>query len=165
MGWALPASVGSMVAYPSTSHYCVIGDGGFMMTMQELAMIKHLELPLKVILINNGGYSMIKQTQEQWLERKYHASGSDDISFPNYEHVAKAFGLSYIKVSLPEEIDEALVYINKYPGAVLCDVIISSDARVVPQAKFGRSNEDMEPLLSREVFNSAMIIPPLPSSQ
>ena len=164
MGWALPASIGSMTAFPLTSHCCVTGDGGFMMTMQELATIRHHNFPLKIFLVNNGGYSMIKQTQEQWLNSKYVASSSEDITFPDYKQIAKAFGLDYIEINDAEEVKGAMVKINSCAGPVLCNVIISSDARVIPQVKFGCANEDMEPLLSRDEFSRAMIIPSLPES-
>ena len=160
MGWALPASVGSLVADLSVAHYCIIGDGGFMMTIQELSMVAHHKLPLKIIVINNSGYSMIKQTQEQWFDNDYVASGIDDISFPEFETIALGFGISFIRLSDPEEITTTLNYVNECDGPVMCEVIISPDARVIPQVKAGRANEDMEPLLPRNVFNDAMLICP-----
>ena len=108
---------------------------------------------------------MIKQTQEQWLANNYVASGMADISFPNFAEIAKGFGIKYVKISDPDEVESKLLEVRNYSGAVLCDVKIPSDARVMPQTKFGRANEDMEPLLPREVFNNAMIVSPLPSSK
>jgi len=164
MGWALPASIGSHAEYPLIDHYCIVGDGAFMMTMQELATVRHHNLPLKIFLINNGGYSMIKQTQEQWLESKHIASGLKDISFPSFEKVAKSFGFRYLELSETKEIDNTLNKVVTMTDPVFVNLIISPDARVIPQVKFGRANEDMEPLLSREQFHKAMIIPSLPSS-
>lgn len=164
MGWALPASIGSHAEYPLIDHYCIVGDGAFMMTMQELATVRHHHLPLKIFLMNNSGYSMIKQTQEQWLESKHIASGFKDISFPSFENVAKSFGFRYLELSKTKEVDNTINKVMKMTDPVFVNVIISPDARVMPQVKFGRANEDMEPLLSREEFHKAMIIPPLPSS-
>lgn len=164
MGWALPAAIGSMMAFRSTPHFCVVGDGSFMMTMQELATARHHGLPLKLFLINNGGYSMIKQTQEQWLGAKYIASSASDISFPEYENVAKSFGFSYVEIRSMEKIDPVLNMLSASEEPTIINVIISPEARVIPQVKFGRANEDMEPLLPRDVFNNAMIIEPLKSS-
>lgn len=164
MGWALPAAIGSMIACNETPHYCVMGDGAFMMTMQELATVRHHGLPLKLFLMNNGGYSMIKQTQEQWLGAKYVASSSTDISFPDYEYVAKSFGFSYMEIRSTEAMDSVLSILCESNAPTIVNVVIPPEARVIPQVKFGRANEDMEPLLPRDVFNDAMIIEPLQSS-
>ena len=107
---------------------------------------------------------MIKQTQEQWLESKHIASGSKDISFPSFENIAKSFGFKYLELTKTSEIDNTLSKVKKMSKPVFLNIIISPDARVIPQVKFGRANEDMEPLLPRKLFQKAMIIPALPSS-
>ena len=64
MGWALPASIAGGLVNPKSNTFCLVGDGSLMMNIQELATIKHLQLPIKIICFNNLGYSMIKQTQD-----------------------------------------------------------------------------------------------------
>lgn len=159
MGWSVPASVGAYFAAPKKPLVCVIGDGSFMMTLQELATVKHHAIPLKIILINNGGYSMIRQTQDQWLDARYIASSSEGgLSFPDFSAIAKAFGFSYVSIDLQEHIDSGLKTALSTSGPVLCNVRVPESARVVPQVKFGRPNEDMEPLLPRDLFSSSMLI-------
>ena len=162
MGWALPASIGSYFANQTGSIYCVVGDGSFMMTMHELATLKHHKIPVKIFLMNNSGYAMIQQTQDQWLGSNYYASSYEGgLSFPDYQCLAKAFGLKYCAIDGMSNLAEELNNINSMTDAVLCNVLIPKNARVSPQVKFGCPNEDMEPLLPRELFNQCMVIPPL----
>lgn len=160
MGWALPASIGSYFANNAGPIYCVVGDGSLMMTMHELATIKHHKIPVKIILMNNSGYGMIKQTQDQWLNSIYYASSYEGgLSFPDYSHLSNAFSLEYCEINSTNNLMEKLDHINSAPHAILCNVVISRNARVSPQVKFGCPNEDMEPLLDRDLFNECMIIP------
>ena len=166
MGWSLPASIGAYFSRKSDHIICIIGDGSLMMTLQELATVKQHKIPLKIILINNSGHSMIKQTQDQWLSSKYIASSLEGgLSFPCYKKLAASFDLEYFEVSDQEQLDLNLNSFFKTKKASLLDLHISPDGRVSPQVKFGRPNEDMEPLLPRDIFIENMIIKPLPISE
>jgi len=112
--------------------------------------------------MNNSGYAMIQQTQDQWLNSNYSASSHEGgLSFPNYRSLANAFDLSYFEIYKDLDIGDAIKKVIGLEGPVLCNVIIPDKARVVPQVKFGRPNEDMDPLLPRDIFNKCMIIPPI----
>lgn len=153
MGWALPAAIGSYFAKSEGQIVCVIGDGSLMMTLHELATLKHHNIPIQIFIMNNSGYSMIKQTQDQWLDSKYHASSHEGgLSFPNYEALAQAFNLRYSIISSEEILNSFLLDDEIHLGPSICNVVISDKASVIPQVKFGHSNEDMEPLLPREEF-------------
>ena len=162
MGWALPASIGANFADNSKEKICIVGDGSFMMTMQELATVMHHNIKLKLIIINNHGYSMIKQTQDQWLDSNYVASSEEGgLSFPKYSKISEAFDLKYLELSKSKDIDDILNQFLNSNDSILLNVKIPQSARVKPQVKFGRPNEDMEPLLPRKVFLENMIINPL----
>lgn len=164
MGWALPASIGSFFAKKEGLINCVVGDGSFMMTMHELATLKHHKIPIKIFLINNSGYSMIQQTQDQWLESRYSGSSNEGgLSFPDYREIAKAFTLDYMEIDSESDLESKIQYVQDSERGFLCNVIVPPLSRVSPQVKFGRPNEDMEPLLPREIFNKAMIIKPINS--
>ena len=161
MGWALPASIGGYYADLGKSPIItIVGDGGFMMTSYELATAMHNNIPLKIFIMNNQGYSMIQQTQDQWLDSNYYASSKQGgMSFPDFQKLSKAYNFKYFE--LKDDSDLHLVEeIIAYPKALICNVFIDSDFRVTPQVKFGRPNEDMGPLLPREMFNENMIIDP-----
>ncbi len=162
MGWSLPASIGSYFLGKDKHTICIIGDGSLMMTVQELANLKQYNIPLKIILINNAGYSMIKQTQDQWLSSKYVASSTQGgLSFPNYKDLARAYNIEYLETDKANYLTEAFKKLFKSKKSFLLNLRISKEARVNPQVKFGRPNEDMEPLLPREFFRENMIIEPL----
>ena len=161
MGWSLPAVTGIFHTGQFKQINCFVGDGSFMMSIQELAVIKHFNIPVNIFLINNSGYSMIKQTQDQWLGGKYAGSDSyKDLSFPDFASIATSFGFEYEKIDTRHDTLELLTssFLNRL-APKLIEVIVGSDARVIPQVKYGRPNEDMEPLLSSVLFSDLMLIP------
>lgn len=166
MGWALPAAVGASFADPPTPVVCVSGDGSLMMNIQEMATVARHELPIKLVLVNNGGHSMIQQTQDQWLGSRYLASTVEGgLAFPDFGRVARGFGWETRRITRNAELAAGLAAALDTPGPVLVDVEIPAAHRVVPQVKFGRPNEDPEPLLPREEFLAQMIVAPLPCSR
>ena len=161
MGYALPASIGALMANPKKNITCVAGDGSFMMNIQELSTVREYNLPLKIILINNEGYSMVKQTQEQWLGGKFYATSKGyGLSFPNFKKIAEAFNIEYIKIKNNDELTKLKVLKNQ-KKALFIEIIVDENERVIPQSKFGYPIEDSEPLLPREEFRANMIIDPI----
>ena len=163
MGWALPAAIGGY--YASLKHQstiiAIVGDGSFMMTSYELATVMHHNIPIKIFIMNNQGYSMIQQTQDQWLDSNYHASSEEGgLSFPNYKKLASTYNIKYFELN--SEKDFSLINeIMNDGNPLICNVCIDKDFRVTPQVKFGKPNEDMGPLLPRDMFKESMIIEPI----
>ena len=159
MGWSLGAALGCHFAEPDRPLLVIIGDGSIMMTLQELASIRKHSIPAKIFLLNNSGYAMIQQTQDQWLGSRYVASSlTGGLGFPNFGQIGHAFGYKHIEISERTDIPEILRSNLESDDPVLFEVVIPPSARVVPQVKFGRPNEDMEPLLPRDVFSAQMLI-------
>lgn len=105
MGFGLPGAIGAHFANPNRQIVCLNTDGAIMFNLQELQLVKHHRIPLKLFIFNNSGYGMIKISQENLFESRL--SGSDTstgISFPNFESVAATFGLKYSKVHSIEEL-------------------------------------------------------------
>ena len=99
MGYALPGSIGASIALNKKSIICVTGDGSLQINIQELASVIYYQLPIKIFLINNHGYNMIKQTQEQWLNSRYEASTAESgLAFPDFLKVVKAYVFKLFKV-------------------------------------------------------------------
>lgn len=165
MGYALPGSIGACFALHKEQVICVTGDGSLQMNIQELATVMKHELPIKIILINNGGYSMVQQTQEQWLNGRYEATSTESgLSFPDFLKVAKAYGFRTNSIGSNREITRKLKEAINHPGPFFCNVKISHKHRVIPQVIFGRSIEDPEPFLDRKEFFDNMIVKPHESS-
>ncbi len=94
MGWALPAAIGGALALGGHRVTCVSGDGSLMMNVQELATIMRRRLPIFLLVINNGGYGMVQQTEEQWLGgRHIGTSYEGGLAFPDLEQLAAAFSI------------------------------------------------------------------------
>ena len=166
MGWSIPALVGGLIANPQKPAICIVGDGSFMMSIQELATLSNLSNSVRILLIDNSGYSMIRQTQDQWLKSNYQASSQlGGLNFPNFEKVSMAFGFEYLEINNESEIDSILEKFWEGGNHKILRIVISPETRVIPQVKFGRPNEDMDPLIQRKIFLDKMLIKPLPISQ
>ena len=161
MGYSLPASIGACTA-SSKPVTCIIGDGGIMMNIQELSTIAKYNLPIKIFIINNQGYGIIKQTQDTWLESRYFASNFEfGLKFPNFKKIAEACGLKAETIRNHSEISEKIRRVFNTDGPILCDVKIKPDSKIVPKLEFGRPIEDSSPLLGRKEFFENMIVRPL----
>lgn len=162
MGYGLPAAVGACFALDRKRIICVTGDGGLMMNIQELSTVLHHQLPVKIFVLDNHGYSMIQQTQDQWLNSKYEASSeSGGLGFPNFHELAKTLGFHAIKIESNREAGDKIQAFLDAPGPGFCTVELLPEERVIPQVKFGRPIEDPEPLLPRSEFLASMLIEPL----
>ncbi|MDF2511444.1 MAG: thiamine pyrophosphate protein [Herbinix sp.] len=169
MGFALPGTIGV--------HYgcgrpivAIIGDGSIMMNLQELQTIQYNRIPVKIVVINNNVYSVIRTRQEEQF--RFRTIGTDPgngVSCPDFAKVASCFGLEYIKIDNKENLCEKLCDVYKIEGAVLCEVICeeeqeylhSSYARNVKKTMVRRPLEDQSPYMDRELFLSEMVIEPI----
>lgn len=144
MGYALPASIGAQIASPESRVFCIIGDGGMQMNVQELETIAYKKLPIKIFMLNNHGYGMIKQTQDTWLEGRY--SGVDEksgLGFPDMMKVARAYGIKAIKIS---SVWALLSHKDKLLSdtPIFFDVSIKPDEIIKPKLVFGKKLEEIE---------------------
>ena len=148
MGWSIPATLASLLVSRERKTVCLVGDGSLMMALNDLPTISNNGGPVIIFLLNNGGYSMIKQTQDQWFEGEYFASSSiTDLHFTNYELLSKANNFMYFKIENESEIYSTLNEVLRSDDPIFCEVVIQSDARVIPIVKFGKPNHLMDPEL------------------
>lgn len=165
MGWALPAAIGGALALPGKPIICLVGDGSLMMNIQELATVRHHNLPIKIVLLDNSGYSMVRQTEDQWLRGvNVGTSTESGLSFPDFMALTKSFGLPAWEVTNNLELAPTISMVIAEPGPGLIRVVIPHEKRVTPQVAFGYPIEDSEPHLPREEFLANMKIKPLPVS-
>jgi acetolactate synthase-1/2/3 large subunit len=162
MGYALPASIGACFALDGRRVICVTGDGSMLMNIQELATVIRHQLPIKIFLLNNHGYSMIQQTEDQWLGSRYIASSVEGgLAFPDFIEVAQAYGYKTVTIARNSELSAQIREVLDSEGPVFCNVEIPPYHRAFPIVKFGRPLEDQEPLLDRKEFLKNMIVKPL----
>lgn len=146
MGWSIPATIASVLSDPSKTHLCVVGDGSIMMALNDLVTLSNFESAIKIILLNNLGYGMIKQTQDQWFDGEYFASSANaDLTFPDFSKLASAMGYDYFSVDSDASIDEIVQQVLVSPHPLILEVFLQESARVIPIVKFGNPNHVMEP--------------------
>lgn len=166
MGYGLPAAIGISFALGRKPVTCIVGDGSLQMNIQELATMVRHNLPIRLFLINNHGYSMVQQTQEQWLGGRYEATTVDGgLAFPDFAKVAEAYGIRTVTLAKNADIAAVVKDVYATDGPVFCNVEIAASHRVIPQVRFGRPIEDGEPLLPRAEFFANMIVEPTPASR
>lgn len=157
MGYSLPASIGAQLAAPDRQVLCIIGDGGLQMNIQELETIVYNKLPVKIFLINNGGYGIIKQTQDTWMNSRYVAADpASGLGIPDCQKIAKAYGIKTAEIADQKELNKAIRNVLEYNGPILCDIKVRHNQQILPKLVFGRPIEDMAPLLPREEFEANM---------
>src|SRR5436309_5295863 len=134
MGFALPAAIGAKVACPEAEVWVVAGDGGFQMTMPELATIVQERLDLNIAIINNGYLGMVRQWQEFFYERRYAAT---PISGPDFVKLAEAFGMWGRAVSCRSDVVDAVNSARRQPGAALIDFRVEQEDTGYPMVPSG----------------------------
>lgn len=166
MGYGLPASIGASFAKPGRRVVLVTGDGSLQMTAYELANVVRHRLPIKILLLNNKGHGMVRQTQDMWLGGNYYATSiKGGLSFPDFTAVARAYGIPAETLVLNRDVGPMLARVLDRDGPAFLDIDIDPQHKVMPQVKYGRPNEDADPLLDRTEFLENMIIEALPMSR
>jgi acetolactate synthase-1/2/3 large subunit len=141
MGFGLPAAMGAQFGNPDKLCIALVGDGGFMMSLPELATIASNRLPLKIIIMNNGTLGMVRQWQELFYNRRYCAVAMD--SFPDIELLAASFGIKGRSVDKPAELDAALKEAIQEPGPYLLNVHVTPEENVYPMVPAGGAVNEM----------------------
>ncbi|MDO4284162.1 MAG: thiamine pyrophosphate-binding protein [Eubacteriales bacterium] len=161
MGYGLPAAIGACIAAGRKETVCIEGDGSVMMNLQELQTVLTNRLPLRIFLINNAGYHSIRQTQNN-LFHGHSKVGigpeSEDLSFPEFEKVARAFGYRYLSAhsnaQMKEAVDEALAS----DGAVFCEIFCDTVQNFEPKSATKRLPDGS--LVSPPLEDLAPFLPP-----
>lgn len=173
MGYGLPAAIGACMGNNRQTVVCIEGDGSVMMNLQELQTMATNKLPIKLFIINNGGYHQIRQTQNNIFHNGLIGVGpeSGDLGFPAFEKLAAAFGLSYVKIADNEKISEGVQHALSGDNPCLCEVVVTTEQKFEPKSATKRLEdgtlvspplEDMAPFLTREELEANMYIPLVP---
>lgn len=170
MGYDLPAAIGVCMADNRNDIILVTGDGSIQMNLQELQTIIHHRLPIKIFLINNGGYHSIRQTQKNFFGEPLVGIGEDsqDLSFPSMEKLAKAYGYPYLSAASNRQLTGAIEETLAQKGPAVCEVFVSRMQNFEPKSAAKRLPdgtmvspplEDMAPFLPEEEMDGLMVIP------
>jgi acetolactate synthase-1/2/3 large subunit len=175
MGYGLPAAIGACLGSGGKPTVCIEGDGSLMLNLQEFATLRGLSLPICVIILNNGGYCSIRNTQRNYFSGRY--IGTDPahgLWMPNLQKIAEAFELEFTRVVSPKSLDADLAGALSLSRPCIVDVQVATDEQLSPKAAaipqkdgsmLSMPLEDMTPLLSLEQLAAEMVVPIMPQSR
>jgi acetolactate synthase-1/2/3 large subunit len=140
MGFALPAAIGAKLACPDKEVWVVAGDGGFQMTMCELATIAQEKIKINIAIINNGYLGMVRQWQEFFYERRYAAT---PLLSPDFAKLAECFGLKGVTVHTRQEVVPTIESARSNEGTVVMNFMVEQEDTVYPMVPAGADLHDM----------------------
>ncbi|HOT28385.1 MAG TPA: thiamine pyrophosphate-binding protein [Candidatus Ozemobacteraceae bacterium] len=167
MGYDLPAAIGASLA---SGHevICLAGDGSLQMNLQELQTMKEYRLPIKLFILNNGGYRSIEQTQTSFFQADFiGCNESSGVSLPNCAKLADLYGFPFFRIQSTETMDQDLTNILNFPGAALIEIVLNREYIFSPKVSsekqadgklVSKPLEDLFPFLDRDEFRSNMIV-------
>lgn len=168
MGFALPAVLGAAGA--GNPIFVVVGDGSIMMNIQELETIRAQNIPVKIIVVNNNAYAIIRRRQrELFRNRTIGTDPSNGVSIPKFEKIADTFGLQYTRINDNSELEDGLRRLIDSSGPTICEIMGRDDQEYLEiaycrteEGKYVRRPlEDQYPFLDREIFLKEMRVPPI----
>jgi acetolactate synthase-1/2/3 large subunit len=169
MGFTLPASIGVSFASPNNKNIIgITGDGSFQMNIQELQTITNFNLPIKIFVLNNGGYLSIRNTMDKFFESRYYGTdGKSGLTFPEIEKIAYAYDIPYYKLRTSDDLNFKLEEILDLEGYALIEVVCPFKQDIIPSSSSKQNSEgklisqpleNMFPFLSEDEFENEMII-------
>jgi acetolactate synthase I/II/III large subunit len=136
MGFALPAALGTKLAFPEKEVVAFIGDGGFQMTLQELGCFSQWDVRAKIVILDNEYLGMVRQWQQLFFEKRY---SSVELKNPNFCMIAEGFGIKAKKITKTSELKKAVKDMFAYPGPYLLHVMVEKEENVFPMVPAGAS--------------------------
>jgi acetolactate synthase-1/2/3 large subunit len=165
------AGIGACLANDRKPTIVITGDGSLQMNIQEFATIKHNNLPIKVFILNNNGYLLIRHTQHNFMEDRFVGeSPKSGVWCPDAMKIASAYGIKGIRIESVDEVEEKIKETLLFDGPVICEVMTPEWQLLIPRITSdrlpdgtlrSRNYEDMFPFLPREEFEENMIVKPV----
>ena len=142
MGYGMPAAMGVQTAFPDAQVICVAGDASILMNIQELGTLAQYDLPVKVVVLNNGWQGMVRQWQESFYEERYSASEMTG-GMPNFPGLAEAFGVRGVRITERDQLRSQLAEALAHPGPAFIEVAVRRNENCYPMVPPGASNAQM----------------------
>ncbi len=159
MGYAFPAAIGACIANNKKRIICIDGDGSIQINIQELQTMVTNKLPIKLFIINNNGYGIIKQFQGLYLNKRYEAAiSTKGVTNPSFKKISHAYGINYNEIKKNKDINKTLKKVLESNKPEIINIIIDPEQKIIPKLQFGNPIEDLSPLLPRKEFKKNMMI-------
>ncbi len=154
MGCALPYAIGASISMRKNTVYCITGDGGFQMNIQELETVKREKLPVKIFILNNHVLGKISETQHLDCANRYaNTTSSSGYTVPNFQKIAEAYGIKAATLQSYDQIDKYADWIND-DSACLLDISLPEDSLLTPKISFDTG--ETRPGLNKDILNKVM---------
>ncbi|MBK9122928.1 MAG: biosynthetic-type acetolactate synthase large subunit [Chloroflexi bacterium] len=140
MGFGFPAAIGAKFAKPDEEVWAIVGDGGFQMTLAELATARQENVDVKIAILNNGFLGMVRQWQEIFYEQRYHAT---PMVNPDFCKLAEAYGIPSMRVTSRDQIKDSVEFARSIKGPVLIEYVILKEEMVYPMVPAGADLDKM----------------------
>jgi acetolactate synthase I/II/III large subunit len=128
MGTGLAETIGVVKSNKFKNHICIIGDGSFLMNIQDLQTLSDEKRNIIILVVNNNGYLAIRHTQKEFLKKRYYGTHPDyNLSLPNFEKIVKGFGIRYIKIKKNDEVNKKIRLLKNLSGPVVCEIFTDED--------------------------------------
>ena len=164
MGSGIPESIGVHYADKTKKIVCFIGDGSLPFNVQELQLISNIKMPIIIFVFNNNGYTSIKSTQNEFLDKRFCGSTPNTgLHLLDIKKISKAFNLKYKLLTSQSGLHNKLKEIISEKTPIICEVLVSENQEIVPRQGFSKDNngkslplglDDMYPYLDRSLYNS-----------
>lgn len=171
MGFGIAAAIGGCLASGKRKTICLDGDGGFVMNIQELEVVRRLNLPIKFFILDNNGYGSIRQSQKAYFNGRFMASEpASGLTLPDFGKVAAAFGLESCEIRNHDELEASVRAVLSHDRPVVCVVKITAEQTTAPRvasgqradgSMFSKPLEDLWPFMDRREFRDNMIVAPV----
>ena len=157
MGYALPAAIGGYYATKKPV-YCIVGDGGLQMNIQELQFIVREKIPIKILVINNNALGMIRHFQDMYFNKNYYQTKPEGgYNSPDFTKIAMAYGIEAYSFDIFDiDSEKNIKRILNDDNACLIELRINKDTYVYPKLEYGKPNQDQEPLIDRNMYDYLM---------
>ena len=140
MGFCLPAAIGAKMGAPERDVIAVVGDGGFQMTCEELGVILHTKINVKILLLNNEFLGMVRQWQQLFFDKRY---SSTEMTNPDFQLLAQAYGIKTKRIDDRADLVSSLEEMMNYDGSYLLEVRVGKENNVFPMVPSGAATSDI----------------------
>lgn len=171
MGYDIPAAIGACMAAGNKETVCLSGDGSIQMNLQDLQTIVFHGLPIKIFVINNRGYHSMRQTEGNLFPNVAPVGigpETGDLSFPDMEKIAAAYGIPYVCTAKNNEVDSVIKKTLAIRGPALCEIFVATDQKFEPKSATKKLEdgtlispplEDLAPFIPRDELEKIMVVP------
>jgi acetolactate synthase-1/2/3 large subunit len=154
MGTGLAETIGAAKSNKFKKLICIIGDGSFLMNIQDLQTIVQDKINVIILLVNNNGYLAIRHTQKEFLNSRYYGTHPEfNLTLPNFQKISNAFGIKYIKINTNKNLKKTLSFLKKNNSPIVCEIITDENQPSLFKQGYKRNAKGLlEPQPLSEMF-------------